>query len=59
MLAYSPECRNKLLLNYLPAYLVPMYREPVPIYREMYVKISNVSTNTACPDEIGAYPHLL
>jgi hypothetical protein len=25
----------------------------------MYVKISNVSTNTACPDEIGIYPHLL
>ena len=37
------KCGIKLLLNCLPAHLVPIYREPVPIYREMYVKISNVS----------------
>jgi hypothetical protein len=46
------KCGIKLLLNCQPAILVP-------IYREMYIKISNVSTNTACPDEIGANPHLL
>jgi hypothetical protein len=40
------KCGNKLLLNCLPALLVP-------IYREMYIKISNVSTNPQLSEAIS------
>jgi len=46
------KCGYKLLLNCLPA-------QPVPVFREMYVKISNVSTFKACNDEIETNPNLL
>ena len=36
---YNYKIGIKMLLNCLPA-------QPVPIFREMYIKISNVSTDT-------------
>ena len=40
------EGRELIVSQSLPAHLVPIFWEPVPIYREMYIKISNASTNT-------------